>query len=125
MLTARREVGKCYNKSMSTNLTDFLVIGDVYIINNEVDKNAYEKVNNKPTTDIPKAIKQITDFKDTLKQTVTNTVKPGVVHRPSAGELMAKEVPTERKEADEALKDTLDQIPELQEAKRVLEGLKK
>ena len=105
---------------MSVNLTDFLVIGDIYIIDNQT--TSPEAI--KPSQDIPNAIKTIKQFKDQVKQTVTTTVSPGAIHRPTAGELMAKEEPEIKRQADNAVKETLDKIPELQEAKKTLEGLR-
>lgn len=107
---------------MSANLTDFIVIGDIYIINGDTDK----KVDNK--ADIPNVkatIKDITSFKNKLKNEVTNTVKPGIIHRPTPGELLAKDEPEIKKQADSALRDTLDQVPELVRAKEFLESQKK
>ncbi len=102
-------------------ISDFIVIGDVYILaDNSLDK----KVDNQPAT-IPQQVKNIQSFKNKLKNDVVNTVQPGIVKRPTAGELLAKDIPMEKKEADNAMKESLDQIPELREAKKILEEQKK
>jgi hypothetical protein len=106
-------------------ITDFLVIGDVYIINNETQAAEFDKPAAKPLPNIPQTVKNITSFKDKLKNDVTETVKPGIIRRPTAGELLAKDEPEIKKEADAAIKETLDQIPELREAKKLLEEQKK
>lgn len=105
------------------NLSDFIVIGDVYVItsDNIIDK----KVDNKPLTpNVGDVTKRVTAFKDSLKSHVTETVRPGAIHRPSAGELMAKEEPEIKKAADNAVKETLDAVPELRAARDNLEKLK-
>lgn len=105
---------------MSTNLTDFLVIGDIYIINGDKPLEKYDA----GAKELPKVVKTITSFKDRIKNTVTDTVKPGVIHRPTAGELLSKEMPEEKKQADNAIEKTLDAIPELKKAKEYLEQQK-
>jgi len=102
-------------------ISDFIVIGDIYIL---TDNNPDKKVDNHAPT-IPQQVKNIQSFKNKLKNDVTNTVQPGIVKRPSAGELLAKDEPPEKKEADSAMRESLDQIPELREAKKILEEQKK
>lgn len=103
-------------------LTDFLVIGDIYIINGTAP---LEKFDTKLTDNIQQQVKNISSFKNKLKNEVTSTIKPGIIHRPTPGELLAKDEPPIKKEADSALKETLDQIPELQKAKEFLQNQKK
>lgn len=100
-----------------TQLTDFLIIGDIYIIN--ADKSI-EKLDTKPVDNIQQQVKSISAFKNKLKNEVTQTMKPGIIHRPTPGELLAKDESPIKKESDSALKETLDQIPEFQKAKEYL-----
>lgn len=104
-----------------TQLTDFLVIGDIYIITND---SPTDKSQIKPVEQIQQQIKNISSFKNKLKNDVTSTLKPGIIHRPTPGELLAKDEPEIKKEANSALKETLDQIPELQRAKEYLQKQK-
>lgn len=106
---------------MSANLTDFIVIGDIYIINGDTDKKVYNKAD---VPNVKATIKDITSFKNKLKNEVTNTVKPGIIHRPTPGELLAKDEPEIKKQADHALRDTLDQVPQLRQAREFLESQK-
>ena len=107
---------------MSAALSDFVVIGDIYIINGD---KPIEKFDTKSVDNIHQQVKNISSFKNKLKNEVTNTVQPGIIHRPTPGELLAKDEPEIKKQADSALKETLDQIPELQKAKEFLESQKK
>lgn len=106
------------------NLTDVMVIGDIYILSGDTDKKVDNSLDNKKPLDLPKAVREIKTIKETLKQSVTDTVKPGSVHRPTAGELMAKDQPDSKKGTDTAMRESLDAIPELREAKKILEGTK-
>lgn len=54
-----------------------------------------------------------------------NRIRPGIIKRPTAQELLARKEPIEVKQAKEAVKESLDQIPELQEHKRALEEYRK
>lgn len=102
-----------------TQLTDFLVIGDIYIITNQPGDTKHDSKT--PSVDsIGHQIKTISAFKNKLKNEVTQTMKPGIIHRPTPGELLAKDEPPIKKESDSALKETLDQIPELQKAREFL-----
>lgn len=52
-----------------------------------------------------------------------NTVKPGIIHRPTAKQLADRNLPKSVKEGREAMRETLDQIPELQEHKEALKKI--
>lgn len=100
------------------NLSDLLVIGDVYIITQSPPDN---KLDEKPDVpNVAQTVKDITSFKNKLKNDVTRVVQPGSIKRPNVGELLAKDEPPIKKETDNALRETLDKIPELQEAKEYL-----
>lgn len=108
-----------------TQLTDFLVIGDIYIITSgEMPANQQASKTSSVDT-IQQQIKSISGFKNKLKNEVTSTLKPGIIHRPTPGELLAKDEPPIKKESDSALKETLDNIPELQRAKEYLQSQNK
>lgn len=114
---------------MSSQLSDIMVIGDIYIINNDnpvvsPDKKVDNKPDNQPVPNIPEAIRTISSFKDRLKKDIIPQPS-GAVIRPTAGELMAKEEPEIKKAADDAIRETLDSIPELVAAKKVLEEQKR
>lgn len=52
-----------------------------------------------------------------------NTVRPGIIRRPTAKDLENRNLPQKVKDERAAMKETLDQIPELQEHKRLLKQL--
>lgn len=51
-------------------------------------------------------------------------LKPGLYKRPTAHDLYEKSKPKEEKEAEKAMVETLDQIPELKEARDKVKELK-
>lgn len=106
---------------MTASLTDFVVIGDIYIINGT---QSDEKLAAKPAENLHHQIKNISSFKNKLKNEVENAAQPGIIHRPTPGELLAKDEPEIKKQANSALKETLDQVPELQKAKEYLRSQK-
>ncbi len=108
---------------MSLSIQDFLVIGDIYIITTN-DNNLDKKLDIKPIDEIKHQVKDISSFKNRLKNDITKVAQPGIIHRPTPGELLAKDEPEIKKQTDEALKETLDQIPELQKAKEYLQSQK-
>ncbi len=101
---------------MSLQISDFLVIGDIYILNSDTPKEQ-----SSATKELPKQVEQLKSIKETIKRSVTETIRPGVIHRPTAGELLAKDEPEIKKEADNALRETLEKVPELVAAKKYLQ----
>lgn len=51
---------------------------------------------------------------------VDNTVSAGVIKRPTAQQIVLRNEPNQVKEAKQAMRESLDAIPELQEAKELL-----
>lgn len=48
-------------------------------------------------------------------------IQPGIIHRPSANQLKLRSEPTIVREEKQAIRESLDQIPELQEHRRLLQ----
>ncbi|HEX8965665.1 MAG TPA: hypothetical protein VF820_04515, partial [Patescibacteria group bacterium] len=67
--------------------------------------------------------KTIVKVKDLLKE--KSDLKPGLIKRPTAQQQYEKNKPQEEKAAEQAMVETLDQIPELKEAKEKIEEMKK
>lgn len=59
------------------------------------------------------------------KVITANHVKPGVIRRPSAKDLQDRKAPQSVRDGRNEMLKTLDQIPELQEHKRLLKEMEK
>ncbi len=76
---------------------------------------------------IEEAVEDIVhESSSTIKKVMPHkTVNPGVIRRPTARELINRNEPIKIKQAKEAMKESLDEIPELQEHKRLVQEYNK
>ena len=74
-----------------------------------------------PQEGITAGLKRGLDFTKTAFEL---DLKPGPIRRPTAKQLAKRNEPEKARQAKEATKEALDQIPELQQAKKKVETMK-
>lgn len=101
---------------MITTFFLFLIVYFIGYLAGYFNNHNVEKILSQTGQNISQGIKKILP---------DNRIKPGILKRPSVKELADRKVPQSVKDGREAMKETLEQIPELVEHKRAVEAYNK